>query len=289
MSNRGMAIAQVSIVRSLTGIFWIELNGPIRFTRAMCREQSRKSSRQLGFSSTAALANAIKRWGNIHVWALQTIVDATVHKMGGGVDDHLENQHAIVVILTQSKPTSDPSDRNNPAKTFQIGEVCLVHKDKREFLAAQWPRLQAYCKNMENNMRAKLSEEERRAFAGFIPAAFHFDMTGEVSFHQYPLYRLRAHGGGPSYNYPRTEEEEKMFTEVGYLVGGLVNQGLVLRAPVGDDNAVLPEFGGYQQVKKKSWAWVHAKGWKWYEMEAYKPFAEIFRRYHPLLAHRNYE
>ena len=65
----------------------------------MCREQSQKTSTQLGFSSTASLATAIKRWGDIHVWALQTIVDGTVHKLGGGVDDHLEHERAIVVVL----------------------------------------------------------------------------------------------------------------------------------------------------------------------------------------------
>lgn len=254
----------------------------------MCREQSKGTSTQLGFSSTAALANTIKRWANMHVWALQTIVDATAHKMGGGVDDHLRNQHAIVVVLTPGKPGPDPSERNNPAKAFQLGEVYLVHKDKREFLAAQWPRLEAYCNTMANNMRAKLGEEERRAFAGFIPAAFHFDTTGTVSFHQYPLYRLRAHGSGPSYKHHRTVEEETMFNEVGYLCGGLINQGMVLRAPEGDDNAILPEFGLCRQVKK-SWRWMHAKGWKWYETDAYKPFAEIFRRYHQLLAQRSYE
>ena len=114
------------------------------------------ATRRIAISSNASLANAIKQWGNIHVWALQTIVDGTVHKMGGGVDDHLENQHAIVVILTQ-RTHADPADRHNPAKAFQLGEVCLVHKDQREFLAAQWPRLAAYCKTMADNMRAKLS------------------------------------------------------------------------------------------------------------------------------------
>ncbi|PIL30608.1 hypothetical protein GSI_07309 [Ganoderma sinense ZZ0214-1] len=257
--------------------------------RTMCREQSKKSStHELGFSSNASLANAIKLWGNIHVWALQTIVDGTAHRIGGGVDDHLENQRAVIVVLTQKKHT-DPSDRENPAKAFQLGEVYLVHKDQREFLSTQWSHLEAYCKTMTDNMRAKLSEEESRAFAGFIPAAFHFYTTGMVSFNQYPLYRLRAHGGGPSYNYPRTEEETMTCIEVGYHCGGLVNQGLVLRAPEGDDNAALPEFGVYKKTGKKSWGWGHAKGWKWYESEDYKPLAEIFRRYHQLLAHRNYE
>ena len=85
------------------------------------------------------------------------------------------------------------------------------------------------------------------------------------------------------------EEELKVINEVGYHCGSLVNQGLVLRAPEGDDNAVLPEFGVYKQTGRKSWALGRAKGWKWYESEKYRPLAEAFRRYHPLLAQRNYE
>ncbi|KAI1783173.1 hypothetical protein LXA43DRAFT_956582 [Ganoderma leucocontextum] len=259
--------------------------------RSMCREQSKGTTTPLGYSSTASVANALKRWTNIHVWTMQTIIDATAHKMGGGIDDHLENQHAIVVVLSPGKP--DPSDPNNPAKAFQLAEVSLVRKDQREFLVSQWPYIESICNRMGDSMRSKLSEDERRTFAGFIPAAFHFETTGMVSFHQYPIYRLRAHGSGPSYEHPRTAEEDMLFNHVGYLCGGLINQGMVLRAPGGDDNAPLPDTGLYKRVKK-SWVWMRSE-WKWDMMDTsdhgapYESFAEMFTRYHQLLAQRNYD
>ncbi|KAI1784295.1 hypothetical protein LXA43DRAFT_1123958 [Ganoderma leucocontextum] len=113
---------------------------------------------------------------------------------------------------------------------------------------------------MAEAMRAKLTETERRAFAGFLPAAFHFKGMGIVAIHHYPLYRLRGHECGPSYDRPITEEERSLFNDVVRLCGVLVNRGLVLRARQ-DDNQPLPEAGHCVWIKNY-WGWMPSDAWK---------------------------
>ena len=248
---------------------------------------------ELGYSSMASVATALKRWAGAHTWALQTIVEAIAHKTGGGIDDHLENQRAVVFVLSQGKP--DPNDLNNPAKAFCLDNGGLVHKSEQNFLDDEWTTLESQCNNMAAMMRARLPEAEQRAFAGFISVAFHFLPTGMTSFHQYPVFRLRVHGGGPSYDHPTTEEERTLSSDVVQICSWYVNQGLALRAPGNDYNQQpLPEVSSYKRVKK-NWKWVRFSS---LERSTYngkrkdqapKCTAETFRRYHALLAQRNFE
>ena len=226
------------------------------------------------------------------MWSLQRVVEALAHKMDGGVDDHLASQRAMVFVLSPGTP--EPVDPGNPAKAFQLEEVGIIPRNEREFLDSQWPRVEAICKDYAQRMRPKLREAEREAFAGFIPAAFHFRTSGMVSFTQYPLYRLRGHSSDPSRNPPQTKEQLQLFDEMSHLYVGLINMGMVLRAPGGNDNLAFPEAGFYRPIKKnlKSWKWVAGPGWDWEEAgPAPAPWGTVpamMRRYHKLLAQRNF-
>lgn len=221
------------------------------------------------------------------------MVEAIAHKTGGGIDDHLKNQRAIVFVLSQGKP--DPNGPNNPAKAFELVEGGIVRRDEQDFVDENWPRVESMCRNLAAAMRASLPEPERRAFAGFIPVAFHFRPTEMTAFHQYPVYRLRAHGSGPSYDQRTTEEERMLFNNVVRVCAGYMNQGLVPRASGGDYNRPLPDVGSYKR-SKKTWVWVHWVHWQWDTFQAIGEgdaapifVAETLVRYHKLLAQRNFE
>ncbi|KAI1782822.1 hypothetical protein LXA43DRAFT_904786 [Ganoderma leucocontextum] len=241
----------------------------------MCRSRSKEQAAELGYPSAVSAASALKRWANIHLWPLRTIAEATAHQTGGG------------------NPDANGSD--NPSMAFRLEECGIVGKDDRDFLRSQWLLIESTCKSMAEAMREKLNEVERRTFAGFIPAAFYFKTSGMVSFHQYPLYRLREHGCGPSYGRGHTEEEHVLFDDISTCCMESINCGLVLRAPVGDDNQPLPDVGVFTP-SKKSWVW-KCLDWKWDTVGVGAPSqyrsglypAEIYRRYHKLLAQRNFQ
>ncbi|KAI1783171.1 hypothetical protein LXA43DRAFT_357802 [Ganoderma leucocontextum] len=261
--------------------------------KEMCRSKTKESAAELGYSSSASLANSLRRWASIHMWSLQRIVEAIAHETEGGADEHLENQRAMVFVLSPGKP--DPDDPSNPAKAFRLEESSIVSRGEREFLDSQWPFIESTCRNMARSMRPELGEAERQAFAGFMPAAFHFKTTGMVSFTQYPLYRLRDHGSGPSYKHSPAEGERKLFDDIATLYMELSNLGMVLRAPGGDDNQPFPEAGFYRPLKKnlKSWKWVPAPDWDWELADSapapYGSVSVMLRRYHKLLAQRNFQ
>ena len=228
------------------------------------------------------------------MWPLQRIVEVFAHRMDGGVDDHFQNQRAMVFVLSPGEP--DPAERGNPARAFIIESSGIIPRDEQEFLDSQWPRVDSICKDYAQHMRPKLREAECCAFAGFIPAAFHFKTTGLVSFTQYPLYRLRGHEKGTIPRPSHLEERDKLFDDVTQLYVGLINMGMVLRAPGGDDNLPFPEAGFYRPIKKKSktWKWVDAPDWDW-EMgpggapAPYGMITEMLTQYHNLLARRNFQ
>ncbi|KAI1783177.1 hypothetical protein LXA43DRAFT_1102891 [Ganoderma leucocontextum] len=259
----------------------------------MCRSRSKEEAARLGYTSAVSVARTLHTWVAMHAWSLRTIAEAFAHT-DGGVDHHLKNQRAIVFVLFPRKPDG-ASDSDNPAGAFVLGHAGIADKDERDFLRVQWPVLEATGKNMAEAMRAKLTAAERRAFAGFIPAAFHFKETGIVAFYHYPLYRLRAHGCGPSFEHSLTREEDMLLDDVGQLCGALINRGFVLHARR-NDNQALPEAGLCVEYKK-SWAWVPSDPWKWETLgvdaqSQYKSGlspAEIYKEYHKLLARRNFQ
>lgn len=237
--------------------------------------------------STLSVASLIKRWArwaDIHVWSLRTIIEAIAHRTDGGVDAHLENQHVVFFTLSLRQPS-------NPSEAFHIDRVSIVGKE-HDFVREHWESMELACSTTAESMRAKLTEAERRVFAGIIPALFLFETARWVSFHFYPIYRLEAHGDGPSYEYSCTREEKMLFNDVEQLCVGGINLGLVLRAPGGDYNQPLPDAGFYMQLKN-SWIWVPASTWDWERVAItglvpYKSAAEILRRYHELLVQRNF-
>ena len=181
----------------------------------------------------------------------------------------------------------------------RFGHCCRgadIHKLEQDFLDDRWSALESRCNNMAAAMRASLTEPERHAFAGFINIAFHFLPAGMTSFHHYPVYRLRTHGDGPSYDHPITEEEQTLSNDIVQICSWYVNQGLALRAPGDDYNQQpRPEVGFYKR-DKKTWIWVRFRncGWTMYNEKGkdwahWKSSAETFRRYHALLAQRNFE
>ncbi|KAM5542686.1 hypothetical protein V8D89_003647 [Ganoderma adspersum] len=252
----------------------------------MCGSESREEAAILGYPSTISLARALNTWVAMHAWSLGTIAEASGHT-GEGVDYALENQCAVVFVLLSRE------------QTFVLEQGGLVSKDERTFLRAHWSRLERTCKTMADAMRETLSGTERRAFAGFIPAAFHFKETGMVAFHQYPLFRLQAHECGPSYKYPVIAEDSALFTEVVNVWGLLINDGLVLRAHHSTNYAPLLQTGKCVQLAK-SWAWLAAQV-EW-DTEADVSGAhkasrrksglsptELYKQYYKLLVQRNFE
>ncbi|KAM5540753.1 hypothetical protein V8D89_005586 [Ganoderma adspersum] len=234
--------------------------------------------------SIPTLVKRWARWADIHVWSLRTIVEAVAHQTDGGVDAHLENQRVVAFMMSLRQP-------NNPSEAFHIDRVSIVGKEE-DFVQVQWESIESACSSTAESMRAKLTEAEQRVFAGIIPTLFVFKMVGWFSFHPYPLYRLRAHGGGPSYKYSCTREEKMLFGDVEQLCVGGINHGLVLRAPGGDYNQALPDAGFYMQLSR-SWIWVPASTWDWERVDItgpvpYKSAAEMLRRYHELLVQRNF-
>ncbi|PIL30621.1 hypothetical protein GSI_07323 [Ganoderma sinense ZZ0214-1] len=261
------------------------------FHKDLCGPKTEEEAAKLGYSSMASVVIALKRWASAHTWALQAMVEAIAHKTGGGIDDHLENQRAIVFVVSQGK--QDRKGPRNPAKAFHLDNGGLVHKAEQYFLDENWHILESRCNNLTAAMRASLPETERRAFAGFINVAFHFLPTGMTSFHHYPVYRLRTHGGRPSYDISTTEEERALYSDVVQICSSYLTQGLALRAPGGDYNRPsLPEVGSYERVKKK-WTWVRFPnyGWSTYKAKDSPPklTAETLMRYHGLLAQRNFD
>ena len=260
----------------------------------MCRSHSKESAAQLGHSSAASISVALRRWASIHMWSLQRIVEVFAHRMDGGVDDHLESQHTMVFVLSPGEP--DPAERGNPARAFIIESSGIIPRDEQEFLDLQWPRVDSICKDYAQCMRPKLREAERRAFAGFIPATFHFKMTGLVMFTQYPLYCLQGHEKSTTPRHSHLEEQGKLFDDVTQLYVGLINMGMVLWVPGGDDNLPFPEAGFYRPVKKNSkmWKWVDAPDWDW-ELgpgsapALYGTITEMLTRYHNLLVQCNFQ
>ncbi|KAM5542696.1 hypothetical protein V8D89_003657, partial [Ganoderma adspersum] len=259
----------------------------------VCGSRSKELAAQLGYSSAVSAASALKRWAYIHLWALRTIAEVTAHQTGGGVDNHLENQRAIVFVLSPGNPDAHGSD--NPSMAFQVEGCGIVHKDEREFLRSQWPLIESTCKGMTEAMGENLGDAERRVFAGFIPAAFYFETTGMVSFHQYPLYRLQADRGSPSCKSEHTKEEHLLFEDIKTCCAESINCGLVLRAPGGDDNQPLPDVGVFKP-QRKSWLWT-SLDWRWDTVGISAPSqymsglypAEIYRRYYKLLAQHNFQ
>ena len=266
----------------------------VYINRHVCYSKSNVEASKLGHASAVSVARALNTWVAMHAWSLRTITEAFAHT-DGGVDHHLKNPRAMVFVLVPRKPDDNASDANNPALTFILEHGGIADKHECEFLRAQWPALEMTCRHMADAMRETLSAEERRAFAGFIPAAFRLKGTGIVAFHHFPLYRLRAHGNGPSYQHPPTKEDDMLLEDVVRLCGVLANRGFVLRART-DDNQPLPEAGLCVQIKK-SWAWVPSDAWKWDSDGAGAPSkyrsqlspAEIYLRYHKMLAHRNFQ
>ncbi|PIL30614.1 hypothetical protein GSI_07315 [Ganoderma sinense ZZ0214-1] len=263
----------------------------------VCGSKSREDAAVLGYPSTVSLARALNTWVAMHTWSLETIAEASAH-CGQGVDFSLENQLAIVfVVLSRDRAPGAPS---NPAEAFMLEQASLVSKDDRPFLAAHWPRLERTCKALGDDMRATLSLTERHAFAGFIPAAFHFRATGMVAFHQYPLFRLRAHGCGPSYEHPFVTEQDALFGDVAKIWGLLINHGLVLRPHHTKHGGPLLQAGRCMQFGK-SWAWLPAEVEWEAEGDASAGGAsrgnsglpptptELYQRYHKLLGQRNFE
>ncbi|KAI1784296.1 hypothetical protein LXA43DRAFT_1043016, partial [Ganoderma leucocontextum] len=228
--------------------------------------------------SAASIPNIVKRWAqwaDIYMWSLRTIVQAVAHQTDGAW---------VVFVLSPRMP--DANNPNNPSEAYHIEEVSIVNKDEESLLRVEWADVESACKSMAEFIRAKLTEAERRMFAGVIPTVFRLKPTGWVSFHPYPLYRLRAHGGGPSYKHSRTKEERMLFNDVVQLcVGGINLVGLVLRAPRGDNNQPLPDAGFYMQLNN-SWIWVRSPNWEWETVG--DSAAEMLRRYHKLLAQRNF-
>ncbi len=55
----------------------------------------------------ASIAKALKGWASAHTWSLQTMVEGIAHKTGGGIDEHLKNQCALLFVLAQGKPDPD--------------------------------------------------------------------------------------------------------------------------------------------------------------------------------------
>ncbi|KAM5542690.1 hypothetical protein V8D89_003651 [Ganoderma adspersum] len=216
---------------------YVSLKTSVYLKWDLCRSsKSKEEAAELGYSSLASVATALKRWASAHTWALQTMIEAIVHKTGGGIDDHLKNQHAIVFVLLQGRP--NPNDPNNPAKVFYLDNGGL-------------PALESQCNNMAVAMHASLPEPEQHMFAGFINVVFHFLPAGMTSFHHYPVYRLCTHGGGPSYNHPTTDEERMLSNDIVQICSWYANQGLALRAPGDDYNRQpLPEVGSYKREKK---------------------------------------
>ena len=251
----------------------------------MCGSKSREEATIPGYPSSLSVARAINTWVAMHAWSLGTIAEASAHA-GNGVDYALENQCAIVfMILSRDRA---PGALKNPAEAFILEQGGMVNKDERSFLRAHWPRLERTCKTMADSMRATLNATERRAFAGFIPAAFHFRANGLVAFHQYPLFRLRAHGGGPSYENPFVAENNTLFNEVAKVLGLLNNHGLVLRTCRTKDEEVLLQACKCMQYKK-SWGLIPAAlQWDTRRYPGLSP-TEVYRRYHKLLGPRNVE
>ncbi|KAM5542691.1 hypothetical protein V8D89_003652 [Ganoderma adspersum] len=105
----------------------------------------------------------------------------------------------------------------------------IADKHEHDFLRAQWPALKGTCRQMADAMR-------------FIPAAFHFKGTGIFAFHHFPLYRLCAHGCGPSYRLPPTKEDDMLLDDIVRLCGVLANRGFVLHTRM-DNNQPLSEAG----------------------------------------------
>ncbi|EJF62680.1 hypothetical protein DICSQDRAFT_126386 [Dichomitus squalens LYAD-421 SS1] len=232
----------------------------------MCRSKSKDDAAQLGYPSAACIASALRYWATIHMWSLRTITETNA--------------------------------QGRAAKAFQVEEGGMVFKDDREFLRSQWELIEKTCKTLTDSMRTKLATEaERQAFADFLPAAFHFKTTGLVSFHQYPIYRLREHGAGPSYEHAHSEENCHctLLHDVAVMCVDSINSGMVLRAPGGDDNQPLPDVCFYRRTKK-SWECVRLN-WEWDKVGVDVPSpsrsglypAEIYRRYHQLLPHRMYQ
>ncbi len=267
-------------------------------TRHMCRSRSEEEAARLGYTSAASVGPTVNTWVAMHAWSLRTIAEAFAHT-DGGVDNHLKKQRVMVFVLLPRKSdgvSDSGSDNSNPATAFVLEQGTIANKEERGFLRARWPALEATCKSMAEAIRAKLTAAERRTFAGFIPAAFHFKGTGMVAFHHYPLYWLQAHGGGPSYEYTLAREEDMLLSDVVRLCGVLANRGFVLHVR-SDNNQPLPEAGLCMQFKR-SWAWVPSDAWKWHSdggagaPSQYKSGlspAEIYRRYQKLLARRNFQ
>ncbi|PIL30609.1 hypothetical protein GSI_07310 [Ganoderma sinense ZZ0214-1] len=280
--------------------------------KSMCRSHSKKSTAHLGYSSAAALSNALRRWASIHMWTLQRVVEVLAHKMDGGVDDHLANQHGVEFVLAPGTP--DPADPGNPAKAFLLesggihqqkfactgdmpdhqgsftSQLYMIHHtgnvdqpgdlwNEREFLDVQWPRVEAICKDYTERMRPKLREAEQQAFAGFIPAAFHFQTTGIVSFTQYPLYRLRGYGSDPSCNPVRTEEQHnlKLFDEMLHLYVGILNMGMA-----GQEELEVLEMG------RRPWLGLGGGRSSTPAPAPWGTVPEMIRQYHKLLAQRKF-
>ncbi len=136
---------------------------------------------------------------------------------------------------------------------------------------------------MADAMRATLSEAERRAFAGFVPAVFHFKASGIVAFYLYPVFRLREHGSGPSYEHPSVAENDTLFRDVVKVWGMLVNDGLVLQPR---QNADEPLFAVGQCMQYgKLWAWRPAA----VECDFKTSPTELYEQYHKILAWRDFE
>ena len=142
----------------------------------MCSSRSKEGAGTLGYTSAVAVARAANTWLAMHAWSLRAIAEAFAHTEGG-VDRHLENKRAMVFVLLPRK-FNRAHDFDNPATTFVLEQGSLADKDERAFLRVEWPTLEVTCKRMAHAMRAKLTAMERRAFAGFISATFHFKGTG---------------------------------------------------------------------------------------------------------------
>ncbi|KAI1784297.1 hypothetical protein LXA43DRAFT_1123963 [Ganoderma leucocontextum] len=228
--------------------------------RDLCGSKTKEEAAELGYSSMASIANTLDCWVNAHEWSLRTIVEATAHKTGGGIDDLLKNQCAVKFVLSLGNP--DPSDPSNPAKAFVLEEGGIVRRLERDSVDGEWSLLESTCRNMAAAMRANLPEAERRAFAGFLPAVLHFPTAGKVV----------------------------LFNDVVQVCAEYVNQGLALRAPGGDYNQPLPDVGSYRRLKK-SWIWVRWPDWEWDTFSTGdtvpKSAAETLRLYHRLLAQRS--
>lgn len=252
----------------------------------MCSSRSRKEAALLGYPSAASIARALDTWVGMHAWSLTIIVEASAH-IDGGVDRTLEDQRVMLFVL--SPRDRDPGDPDNPADAFVLEFGGMTTNDWA-FLRSNWPHLQQTCKTMADAKRGTLNGAERRAFVGFIPAAFYLKSTGIVAFHSYPLFRLRAHGSGPSYKHPIVTKNNAMFRTIVKCWGNLMNRGLVLRTR--HKNYDEPRLETGQCVRYgKWWVWLPTTV-KWdsdSDPSLQISTTEFYKPYHKLLVRRNFE